>query len=136
MTNTLELVLLLLAASVFMVALFRGFNLPPVLGYLMVGAAIGPHALNLMSEGEGAGHLAEDEAGSHRGFSRSWSVAVARSRSVGPDHSRSSAVRFERFITTNPAAPTTTTPPAISAISNPVDIPPSSPPPSMTVRLA
>ncbi|MCP5239667.1 MAG: cation:proton antiporter [Zoogloeaceae bacterium] len=59
MINTLELVLLLLAASVFMVALFRGFNLPPVLGYLVVGATIGPHALDLMSEGGGASHLAE-----------------------------------------------------------------------------
>ena len=59
MINTLELVLLLLAASVFMVALFRSFNLPPVLGYLVVGATIGPHALDLMSEGGGASHLAE-----------------------------------------------------------------------------
>lgn len=59
MLNTLELVLLLLAASVVVVAFFRSLDLPPVLGYLMVGAAIGPHALNLMQESQGATHLAE-----------------------------------------------------------------------------
>lgn len=59
MLNTLELVLLLLAASVVVVAFFRSLDLPPVLGYLLVGAAIGPHALNLMHESQGASHLAE-----------------------------------------------------------------------------
>ncbi len=59
MLNTLELVLLLLAASVVVVAFFRSLNLPPVLGYLLVGAAVGPHALNLMHETKGASHLAE-----------------------------------------------------------------------------
>ncbi len=59
MLNTLELVLLLLAAAVVMVALFRSVNLPPVLGYLLVGAVVGPHALNLVQESAGATHLAE-----------------------------------------------------------------------------
>ena len=59
MVNTLELVLVLLAAAVLVVGLFRSFNLPPVLGYLMVGAAVGPHALNLMHDSGGARHLAE-----------------------------------------------------------------------------
>lgn len=59
MLNTLELVLLLLAASVVVVAIFRSLDLPPVLGYLLVGATIGPHALNLMQESDGASHLAE-----------------------------------------------------------------------------
>ena len=36
MLNTLEFVVLLLAAAVVMVALFRSMNLPPVLGYLPV----------------------------------------------------------------------------------------------------
>ncbi len=59
MVNTLELVLVLLAAAVFVVGLFRSINLPPVLGYLLVGAVVGPHALNLMHDDEGARHLAE-----------------------------------------------------------------------------
>ncbi|MCB1890008.1 MAG: cation:proton antiporter [Rhodocyclaceae bacterium] len=59
MIDTLEAVLLLLAAAVAVVALCRSVNLPPVLGYLMLGAALGPHALNLMGESEGASHLAE-----------------------------------------------------------------------------
>lgn len=40
-----RIVVLLLAAAVVMVALFRSMNLPPVLGYLLVGAIGGPHAL-------------------------------------------------------------------------------------------
>jgi CPA2 family monovalent cation:H+ antiporter-2 len=59
MVNTLELVLLLLAAAVLVVAVFRSLNLPPVLGYLLVGAVVGPHALNLMGDASGARHLAE-----------------------------------------------------------------------------
>ncbi|HEX5803534.1 MAG TPA: monovalent cation:proton antiporter-2 (CPA2) family protein [Azospira sp.] len=57
--NTLQLSLLLLGASVFAVILFRRANLPPVLAYLLVGTAIGPHALNLMQNASGAAHLAE-----------------------------------------------------------------------------
>jgi CPA2 family monovalent cation:H+ antiporter-2 len=34
-------------------------NLPPILGYLLVGVAIGPHALNLLPDAEGASKLAE-----------------------------------------------------------------------------
>jgi CPA2 family monovalent cation:H+ antiporter-2 len=41
---------LLLGASVLAVVVFRRLNLPPVLGYLLVGSLIGPHALNLMSD--------------------------------------------------------------------------------------
>jgi len=41
------------------VVLFRRFNLPPVLGYLLVGSLIGPHALNLMQDVSRAQHLAE-----------------------------------------------------------------------------
>ena len=59
MIDTLEAVLLLLTSAVAMVALCRSVNLPPVLGYLMLGAALGPHALNLTGESEGASHLAE-----------------------------------------------------------------------------
>jgi CPA2 family monovalent cation:H+ antiporter-2 len=59
MNTSLEPVLFLLAAAVMVVALFRSFNLPPVMGYLMVGAAIGPHALNLVADSEGTHKLAE-----------------------------------------------------------------------------
>lgn len=59
MLNTLDLVLLLLAAAVVLVAVLRSINLPPVLGYLLVGAMVGPHAFNLVPESEGARHLAE-----------------------------------------------------------------------------
>jgi len=59
MTNTLELVLLLLAAAVLVVAVFRSLNLPPVLGYLLVGTAIGPSAANLLPDTQAARYLAE-----------------------------------------------------------------------------
>jgi CPA2 family monovalent cation:H+ antiporter-2 len=59
MMTTLQIVLLLLAAAVLIVIVFRSINLPPVLGYLMVGAAIGPTALNLIPDTEGTHHLAE-----------------------------------------------------------------------------
>ena len=59
MLNTLEFVLLLLAAAVVLVGMFRSMNLPPELGYLLVGALGGPHALNLMQSSEDASHLAE-----------------------------------------------------------------------------
>lgn len=59
MLNTLDLVLLLLAAAVVLVAVLRSVNLPPVLGYLLVGAMVGPHAFNLVPDSEGARHLAE-----------------------------------------------------------------------------
>lgn len=59
MLNTLDLVLLLLAAAVVLVALLRSVNLPPVLGYLLVGALVGPHAFDLVPDSDGASHLAE-----------------------------------------------------------------------------
>lgn len=57
--NTLFLVLVLLGASVLAVVLFRRLNLPPILGYLLVGALIGPHALNVLGNMSQAQHLAE-----------------------------------------------------------------------------
>ncbi|MDR2188855.1 MAG: cation:proton antiporter [Azonexus sp.] len=57
--TALPLVLLLLGASVVVVVVFRRFNLPPVLAYLLVGSVIGPHALNLMAEDASMEHLAE-----------------------------------------------------------------------------
>lgn len=52
-------VLILLAAAVLVVALFRRFNLPPILAYLTVGVIIGQHSLGGMSISEDAHFLAE-----------------------------------------------------------------------------
>ncbi|MEX0386896.1 cation:proton antiporter domain-containing protein [Spiribacter onubensis] len=55
----LHSILILLAASVVVVALFRRLSLPPIIGYLAVGMAIGPSALGLLQETEGTHLLAE-----------------------------------------------------------------------------
>ena len=59
MPTIFESVLILLAAAVFVVVLFRLLGLPPMLGYLMVGILIGPHALGWIRETAGARQLAE-----------------------------------------------------------------------------
>lgn len=59
MHGPFTVVLLLLAATVGAVAIFRAFNLPAVLAYLLVGAALGPHALGLVPDSEQARYLAE-----------------------------------------------------------------------------
>ena len=43
-------ILILLAASVFVVTLARRLGWPPLLGYLIVGMALGPHAFGLISD--------------------------------------------------------------------------------------
>jgi len=57
--QTLPLVLILLGASVVSVIVFRRINLPPILGYLLVGTLVGPQALNLVSDVAVVQHLAE-----------------------------------------------------------------------------
>ena len=47
----LSQILILLAASVFVVTLARRLGWPPILGYLIVGMALGPHAFGLVSDG-------------------------------------------------------------------------------------
>ena len=59
MPTSFESVLILLAAAVLVVALFRALKLPPMLGYLIVGVAIGPHALGWIPEASEARALAE-----------------------------------------------------------------------------
>ncbi|MEW5881248.1 MAG: monovalent cation:proton antiporter-2 (CPA2) family protein [Pseudomonadota bacterium] len=59
MLSVLELTLLLLAASVLGVVVFRLANLPPMLGYLAVGILIGPHALGVVPDLEQTRYLAE-----------------------------------------------------------------------------
>lgn len=50
MTHGLNLVLALLAASALAVSLLRGMRLPAILGYLLVGIVLGPHASGLVAE--------------------------------------------------------------------------------------
>lgn len=57
--STLSLVVLLLATAVVTVVLFRRINMPAILGYLIVGVAIGPHAAGLVPDSEGTRYLAE-----------------------------------------------------------------------------
>ncbi len=59
MSNTLELVLMLLSAAVVVVILFRSLNLPPILGYLLVGIVLGPHAAGLIPDVAATRSLAE-----------------------------------------------------------------------------
>ncbi len=58
-TNTLELVLLLLASGVLVVAVARLVHLPPLIGYLIAGVALGPSALGLIPQSPEARYLAE-----------------------------------------------------------------------------
>ena len=58
-TDPLAQILLLLAAAVGVVALARRAGLPAILGYLIVGIVLGPHALGLFDETEGTRLLAE-----------------------------------------------------------------------------
>ncbi|WP_322043909.1 cation:proton antiporter [Paraburkholderia sp. J67] len=59
MISPLEMTLFLLLASVVGVVLFRYLNLPPMLGYLSVGILVGPRALGIVPNTEGAQNLAE-----------------------------------------------------------------------------
>ena len=56
---SLHLILLLLGAAVLAVVACRSLNLPPILGYLMVGALAGPHAFGLLPDSASAQRLAE-----------------------------------------------------------------------------
>jgi CPA2 family monovalent cation:H+ antiporter-2 len=57
--HALELVLVLLASAVLAVVVFRTLGLPPLLGYLIVGVAIGPHALGWITEDRSTAYLGE-----------------------------------------------------------------------------
>ncbi len=59
MHSTLQSVLILLATAVLVVVVFRSLRLPPMLGYLIVGVAIGPHALAWIPDTAEARQLAE-----------------------------------------------------------------------------
>jgi K+:H+ antiporter len=57
--SPLPLILVLLAASVFVVTLARRLGLPSILGYVTVGLALGPHAIGVFPESETTHLLAE-----------------------------------------------------------------------------
>ena len=59
MTNSLQLLLVLLAVAVGVVVLCRLLHLPAMLGYLIVGIMIGPHALGWIPDSPETRHLAE-----------------------------------------------------------------------------
>ena len=59
MSETLQLVLLLLTAAVIAVVACRLLRLPPILGYLAVGIAVGPHSLSLVPDNADVRDLAE-----------------------------------------------------------------------------
>jgi CPA2 family monovalent cation:H+ antiporter-2 len=59
MQAALQDVLILLGAAVLVVVVCRSLRLPPLLGYLVVGAVIGPHALGLIRDTNEVHDLAE-----------------------------------------------------------------------------
>ena len=54
--QVLYITILLLAMSIAAVVLLKRVNLPPILAYLLVGIAVGPHAMGMM-ENEHSIHL-------------------------------------------------------------------------------
>lgn len=59
MHDALAVALILLASAVVVVVVFRILHIPAVLGYLLVGAVVGPHALGFAPDSEGQKYLAE-----------------------------------------------------------------------------
>src|SRR5512141_61115 len=58
MSNTLELVVILLAMGVIVSVACNRLRLPPVLGYLLVGIVVGPNALGWIPDSKDARYLA------------------------------------------------------------------------------
>src|SRR6266511_4073156 len=59
MSHTLQLILLLLAAAVVVIVVCRLVRLPPILGYVVIGIAVGPHALGWVPNNDDVRDLAE-----------------------------------------------------------------------------
>ncbi len=59
MHDALPVALILLGSAVAVVVLFRRLSMPAILGYLLVGAVIGPGALGIVSASEDKTYLAE-----------------------------------------------------------------------------
>ena len=79
--------LIILASSLVVIALFRRLQLPPVLGYLCVGLAVGPTALDWVNDSEELPDLAELGVVFllfSLGLEFSLSKMFTQSRAVGP----------------------------------------------------
>jgi CPA2 family monovalent cation:H+ antiporter-2 len=59
MHDALHVALILLASAVAVVVVFRTLHMPAILGYLLVGTLVGPHALGLVAATEDQRYLAE-----------------------------------------------------------------------------
>jgi monovalent cation:H+ antiporter-2, CPA2 family len=59
MHDALQVTLLLLASAVVVVVVFRQLSMPAILGYLLVGALVGPNALGIVPDTEDQRYLAE-----------------------------------------------------------------------------
>lgn len=59
MVSNLEFVLILLITGVVVVVVFHELRLPPILGYLLIGITIGPHALGWIPDNTETRYLAE-----------------------------------------------------------------------------
>src|SRR5262245_11520111 len=59
MHDALPIALILLGSAVLVVVLFRSLSMPAILGYLIVGALIGPGAAALVPASENQRYLAE-----------------------------------------------------------------------------
>ncbi|MBL8532226.1 MAG: cation:proton antiporter [Betaproteobacteria bacterium] len=59
METSLETALVLLATAVVVVVACRQFRLPPLIGYLLVGIAVGPHAVEWLPDDASTRHLGE-----------------------------------------------------------------------------
>src|SRR5512138_3042220 len=57
--DSLQSVLILLASGVAAVVLCRSLRLPPMIGYLVTGVVLGPHALGLATDRQAIHTLAE-----------------------------------------------------------------------------
>lgn len=59
MFESLQLIILLLVSSVFLVALFKYLSLPPMIAYFVVGLVLGPNALGILPDSESSRHFVE-----------------------------------------------------------------------------
>jgi CPA2 family monovalent cation:H+ antiporter-2 len=57
--HTLQIIIILLAVAVLTVTLFKRFQLPPILGYLIVGILVGPFGTGVIASDEETRFLAE-----------------------------------------------------------------------------
>src|ERR1044072_2225644 len=83
--SPLPLIIILLAASVFVVTLARRMGLPAILGYVTVGLVLGPHAIGAFPESDTTHLLAELGVGFllfTLGLEFSWPRMVALRREV------------------------------------------------------